>query len=260
MQDAASPKHAILNRMPTVVISSPALITRESPHGKLNAAYMRALEGAGLSYVVAPPTDDAGAAARLLDAADGLVLSGGVDVDPALYGAAPHPRTSAAYTRRDASELALLAAARERARPTLAICRGAQLLNVACGGTLVQDIEAEQPDALPHNPKGARHERTHDVTVEAGSRLSAALGTSRLRVNSFHHQALLALGEGLRATARAADGLIEGVETPDESWWVLGVQWHPEELVATDAPWERNLFAAFATACALSSRAASALR
>ena len=233
---------------PLVAISAPAPLTRSSPRGKLREAYLRALEGAGLSPRIVPPSPDPAEAERLLADAAGLVLSGGADVAPARYGAEPHPNTGAPYPDRDATEIALLEAARRRGLPVLAICRGVQLLNVALGGTLIQDIEAERPEALPHASDGPRDARIHDVLVAPG-RLGDALGTRSIRVNSFHHQALDRVAEGLKVTAVAPDGIVEGVETPDESWWVVGVQWHPEELVGAAEPWDRRLFAAFAAAC-----------
>jgi putative glutamine amidotransferase len=214
---------------------------------RLNAAYTRALERAGLVPLVVPPLAHPGAAAAaLLAGVRGLVLTGGEDVDPALYGAAPHPELGRLQAARDATEIALVRAARERALPTLAICRGIQLLNVALGGTLVQDLPAERPTAVAHDQRAGRAERTHPVTAAAGSRLAAALGAERLEVNSIHHQAVRDLAPALAATAHAPDGLVEGAESRDPAWWAVAVQWHPEEL--TDGPegWDRSLFAAFA--------------
>jgi putative glutamine amidotransferase len=217
---------------------------------RLNAAYLRALEGAGLVPLIVPPLSDPRAAEGLLDGVAGLVLTGGEDVDPARYGATPHPVLGPVHRERDATELALVHAARERELPTLAICRGIQLLNVALGGTLVQDLPSERPDALPHDPGAARAARSHPVEVEASSALATALGATRIDANSIHHQAVDRVGAGLRVTARAPDGVIEGVETgADSPWSAVGVQWHPEELVDDPAPWDRGLFAAFAERC-----------
>lgn len=234
-----------MTRVPLVAVSATIADVDGRPRLKLNAAYLRALEGAGLMPLVVPPLGDVTAAERLLDAVQGLVLTGGEDVDPVLYGAVRHRALGDTHAARDATELALARGARARRLPTLAICRGVQLLNVALGGTLVQDIPSERPGALPHDPGAPRAERTHDLRVEPGSRLAGALGTTRLRVNSFHHQAVDRAGAGLCVVARADDGVIEGVEA-DGDWWALGVQWHPEELVGTPEPWDRELFAAFA--------------
>jgi putative glutamine amidotransferase len=190
----------------------------------------------------------AGDADAMLDGMAGLILTGGEDVDPGHYRADAHPALGEVHAGRDAFELALVRAAQARRLPTLAICRGVQILNVALGGTLVQDLPTEWQGALPHDGRWERSARVHDAAVERGSRLSAALGATALRVNSFHHQSLARVGDGLTAVAHAPDGVIEGVETAADEWWVLGVQWHPEELTATPEPWDRALFAAFARA------------
>ena len=215
---------------------------------RLNAAYTRALEEVGLVQVIVPPLADAASAVALLAAVRGLVLTGGEDVDPARFGAAPHPALGPVQPARDATEIALAAAARERGLPTLAICRGIQLLNVALGGTLVQDLPTERPGSVAHAQRGARSERTHDVAVVAGSRLAAALGAERAAVNSMHHQAVAELSPALVATAHAPDGVVEGAESRDRAWWAVAVQWHPEELTETRDAWDRALFAAFAAA------------
>jgi putative glutamine amidotransferase len=218
------------------------------PRVRLNAAYTRALESAGLVPVVIPPLASPEAAAPLLRALHGLVLTGGEDVGPARYGASPHPELGPVQAGRDATELALAAAARDAGLPTLAICRGIQLLNVALGGTLVQHLPEEWPGAGPHDQDGARAARTHAVAVAPGSRLADALGAERLAVNSMHHQAVRALAPALIATAHAPDGVVEGAESADRGWWAVAVQWHPEELTETPEPWDRALFAAFARA------------
>jgi putative glutamine amidotransferase len=176
----------------------------------------------------------------------GLVLTGGEDVAPARYGAPPHPRLGEVHDGRDAFEAALVHAARARALPTLAICRGVQILNVALGGTLVQDIPSERPDAIEHDGDWPRTARVHDVEVAPGSRLARALGTERLSINSMHHQAVGTVAPSLVAVAHAPDGVVEGVEWPNDDWWMVGVQWHPEELSAAPEGWDRSLFAAFA--------------
>jgi len=215
----------------------------------INDAYVRALQSAGLVPLIIPPSLSADDARAVVAGAAGLLLSGGEDVDPARYGAARHPLTQAAHHGRDATGLALLQAAREAQRPTLAICRGLQVLNVALGGTLTQDLAAERPECLVHPRDDARRARVHDVTIAPGSRLSAATRELAIQVNSLHHQAVDRLAPALRATAHAPDGVVEAAETSDE-WWVLAVQWHPEELMDDPKPWDRAIFAAFANACA----------
>jgi len=214
---------------------------------RVNDAYVHALERAGLVPVVLPPLENVRQAARVLAAVSGLVLSGGEDVDPALYGAAPSPALGTVHARRDAWELALVHAARDASVPTLAICRGIQVVNVALGGTLVQDIPSERPGALAHEAGTARAARAHDIEVEPGSRLASALGATRLAVNSFHHQSVDRPAPRLRITARSDDGIVEGLETDrHDPWYAVGVQWHPEDLVDTEEPWDRQLFATFA--------------
>ena len=120
------------------------------------------------------------------------------------------------------------------------------MLNVALGGTLVQDLPSERPGDVAHDPASSRDARVHEVAIAPGSRLAAAIGATRATVNSFHHQAVDRVAEALAVVARAPDGVVEGVEAADAAWWALGVQWHPEELTATPESWDRALFAAFA--------------
>jgi putative glutamine amidotransferase len=212
---------------------------------RTNAAYVRALEAAGLVPVVLPPLH-AAHAERALEAVSGLVLTGGEDVAPWRYGESPHHALGTVNEARDAFELALITAARDHSLPTLAICRGIQVLNVALGGTLIQDILSQCPSALPHARKDARDARVHEIQVDRGSRLAEVLEAERVTVNSAHHQAIASLADGLRVTARAPDGIIEGAEWDGDDWWAVGVQWHPEELIETPESWDRGLFAAFA--------------
>jgi putative glutamine amidotransferase len=192
------------------------------------------------------PVLDPGDADAALEGMSGLVLTGGEDVNPARYGAAPHPELGDVHDGRDAFETALVHAARARGLPTLAICRGVQILNVAFGGSLIQDIPSERPDAIAHDGEWARTARVHGVDVTSGSRLAGALGSERPTVNSMHHQAIGIVAPPLVAVAHAPDRIVEGVEWPDDDWWMVGVQWHPEELSASPEPWDRSLFAAFA--------------
>jgi putative glutamine amidotransferase len=185
-------------------------------------AYVRAVERAGGRPLVVPPSDDG--LEETLDALDGVILSGGGDLDPELYGAEPHDETDAPRAERDAAELRLLEAALDRDMPVLAICRGSQLLNVARGGDLVQHL----PETVGHEQH--RHEpgsfSDHDVKVEAGSRLGGLLG-DRAPVKSHHHQGYGRIGSGLREVAWAEDGVVEGLEDVDKRF-ALGVLWHPE--------------------------------
>jgi gamma-glutamyl-gamma-aminobutyrate hydrolase PuuD len=184
--------------------------------------YVRALERAGARALLVPPSVDG--VQETLDALDGLVFSGGNDLDPASYGADAHPATNATRPERDRGELALLEGALARDLPTLAVCRGFQILNVARGGDLVQHL----PDIV-----GSEQHREvagvfsdHGVKIDDGSRLGSVLG-DRAPVKSHHHQGVGRVGEGLREVAWAEDGTIEGLEDPERRFTV-GVLWHPE--------------------------------
>lgn len=185
--------------------------------------YVESVERAGGRALVVPPSEEG--VDETLDVLDGVVFSGGIDVDPRTYGADPHPATDPAQEHRDAGELALLRRALERDVPTLAICRGFQLLNVARGGDLVQHV----PEAVGH--EGHREQvgrfSEHPVDVAEGSRLAAIIGARHDGVNSHHHQGIGTVGEGLVETAWAADGLLEGLEDPERRF-AVGVLWHPE--------------------------------
>lgn len=189
------------------------------------------------------------AADAVLAGVGGLLLTGGADVSPERYGAVRHPRLGPVSDERDEWELALIAAAKRRNLPLLAICRGAQILNVALGGTLVQDIPSERPSPIDHDPRADRSTRTHPVEIDSDSKLARAIGAMRIDVNSLHHQAIDRAGDDLRVVATAPDGIIEGVESARESdWWCVGVQWHPEDLDHAPESWDRSLFGAFANA------------
>lgn len=213
---------------------------------RLHVNYLRSLEGAGLTPVIVPPLTSPDAPTAILAACGGLLLTGGEDVDPARYGAARHPACGAPHSRRDETELALFAAARAGRVPVLAICRGIQIANVSLGGTLLQDLPTERPSAIAHDQPDASGERTHGVEVLAGTRLATALGATSLRVNSYHHQAVDRPGNGAVVTAHAPDGVIEGMESADSDWWMVAVQWHPEDLTIDVHSWDRGLFSAFA--------------
>lgn len=234
---------------PIVAVTATARLVEGVERVRLNAAYVHALESVGLVPVVVPPLHDTDAALGILDIVAGLVLTGGEDVDPSRYGATPHPELGPVNCARDDTELALLSRAHALGMPTLAICRGIQVVNVGLGGTLVQDLPSERQDVAAHEVDDERDSRVHGVRIDPTSRLASILGAQSLAVNSIHHQAVDRLGDAIRVNARADDGVIEGVESDDPSWWMVGVQWHPEELTSTPEPWDRRLFAAFADAC-----------
>lgn len=182
---------------------------------------------------------------------DGLLFPGGVDVHPSHYGEKAHPKLGRVDDELDEAELVLARWALEDGLPILAICRGIQLINVAAGGSLYQDLPAQFPAALRHTcpaPETPRDHRAHPVRIEPETRLVAALGTQELEVNSRHHQAIKDLAPGFAITARAPDGVIEGIEQ-EAAPFVVGVQWHPENLTADDTRM-LALFQEFVGACA----------
>ena len=213
-----------------------------------NQTYIRALIASGATPLMIPPGLDSAALEALCQRLDGLLLTGGADIDPALYGEPRLPECGEIEPERDEMELALTRMALARDLPTFGICRGMQTLNVACGGTLYQDIAAQRPEALPHAQTALpRNHLAHPVVVERDSRLHALLGAEELRVNSLHHQAVSRPGEGVRLVGWAPDGIAEAMELPGRRF-AIAVQYHPEELVETDAL-SRRLFAAFTEAC-----------
>ncbi len=222
-------------------------VTRwEEVTGERITAYHDRIREAGAVEVDLGPERATDAPAAVIGDIDGLVLTGGVDVDPQQYGAAPHPKTNRPRPERDTFERALLEEALARDLPVLAICRGHQLLNVVAGGSLLQHIEdgSHRADYRAH-PDGVS--RTHPVTLTG--RLAHIFGTTELLVNSRHHQAVTpeTLAPRLRALAMSPDGLVEAVEWPDRRW-VVGVQWHPERhepAIPGFAEASRRLFAAF---------------
>jgi putative glutamine amidotransferase len=238
---------ATIKRAHTVAVTATSDTRLGGVHRvRLNSAYITALELAGLVPIVIPPLSSPAAARSIIAAVDALVLTGGEDVDPDLYGQQRNEHSGPANRLRDQTEIALVLAAREARKPVLAICRGPQILNVALGGTLIQDIPSCVPDAVPHNADDARDERTHDVIIEPGSLIAAAVGGTRISVNSLHHQSILDPAPGLKVTARAPDGIIEGVESETPGWWAMAVQWHPEEMTESPEPWDRGIFRALA--------------
>lgn len=218
------------------------------PEIALYAVYVSVLEQQELAAVMLTPAHSGRSCRELLRHCHGLVLSGGEDVDPARYGERAMPQLGTVNPARDEMELAVLEQALERRLPVLGICRGHQLLNVYFGGTLYQDVETQWPGALRHRQEAWGLHSQEALIVET-SRLAEIVGGTRIRINSFHHQAIKDLAPGLAVAARAEDGLIEAVEARDHPW-VIGVQWHPErhEAKAPEADPDRRLLAAFADA------------
>ncbi len=220
---------------------------KTSEYTSLNVNYSWSVAAAGGLPVLLPIPDPPGAVLPYLDLVDGLLFSGGADVSPTAYGALPSRQVHRISCERDACEIALAREARARGIPILGICRGHQVLNVAFGGTLVQDIAAELPGTGGHSPEGlAMDEPYHYINVtDPSSRLRAALGTDRLLSNSFHHQAVRELASGFRQTARSDDGVLEAYEA-DEGFLVC-VQFHPEALTRR-FPVYLGIFAALVSA------------
>jgi putative glutamine amidotransferase len=237
--------------MPYVGIT---MSVQDGPAGErlgLNTAYLEAVQRAGGIPVLLPPALGRAQLDELFANLDGLLLSGGGDVEPGLYGERPHPKVSGVSARRDRFEIDVVRRAIDRRMPLLAICRGMQILNVALGGTLYQHVPQVFGDTVEHQQVAAgspRDEITHPVEIRPGTLLANLVGSGAIGVNSIHHQAVRTLGVHLVPSARAPDGLIEAIEGPPLGDFVLGVQWHPEELVSSNDA-ARAVFEAFLDAC-----------
>jgi putative glutamine amidotransferase len=217
------------------------------PHVALYATgqrYVHAIEDAGgLPVILSPGLSDESLRA-VFDRLDGLLLSGGGDVDPATYGEDPHPALWGQDMNRDRAELAMAKWAADAQKPMLCICRGIQVFNVALGGTLVQDIPSQVPEALAHSfdeEVVPREHIAHSIEVDANSRLGALIQSAAASVNSWHHQSLRRVADDLKVVAQSPDGIIEAVELPDHPF-AIGVQWHPEWLYDLQ-PEMKRLFA-----------------
>ena len=200
--------------------------------------YVDSLRRAGAIPVLIPPQPEN--AADVVDDLDGVLLAGGDDFDPAAYGETAHPSVEPMDPRRQENELSLARVARERGIPTLGICLGVQVMNVAAGGTLIQHIESD----IDHASEPSDRHR-HEVAIDGGTRLARILGERELEVNSSHHQAIKEIGSGLRVTAHAPDGIVEGLEDPRHPFYV-GVQWHPEDMSGEESA--SAIFGAFVEA------------
>lgn len=232
--------------MPTT--SLPESGIDRGPVTYLDSRYTGWIEREGLTVLLVSPAHAPDSAHRLLGLADGFALAGGEDLHPSTYGQEPDPRLGTVNAARDRLELLAVRAALDAGLPVLALCRGVQVLNVALGGTLWQDLPSGRPGPVAHRQSGAWHATAHPVRVDPESRLADIVGAGTFEVNSFHHQGIRDVADGLRPVAWAPDGLVEAVE--GARGWVVGVQWHPERH-ADDAPAEhpdRRLFAAFADA------------
>lgn len=221
----------------------------QSDHGDiweeiyLDADYFDSVEAAGAIPLALPPCRNDDTLREMLGCVDGIVISGGPDTPPVRYGQPPHPKTAPVHPRRNDFDFRALAMMLDAGLPILAVCYGAQLLNVHFGGTLVQDIPDQRP--VPEIHQRPRPRAMHPVDVVPGTKLARILNAARIETNSSHHQCVDRLGAGLRITARSPAGIIEGIETDDDRF-IIGIQWHPEELA--DRPEHLALFQALAQA------------
>ncbi|MBC8162888.1 MAG: gamma-glutamyl-gamma-aminobutyrate hydrolase family protein [Roseiflexaceae bacterium] len=236
--------------VPRPVIAIPASTAPEpwySPSFTLPVSYLRAVEAAGAVPLLIQPTADLEILESLYSRCDGLLLAGGEDIHPSNYGAAPHPKLELTNTQRDAAELWLARRALAEGMPIFGICRGIQLLNVAMGGTLYQDLAAERPGPIDHAAGDACRDfrlLSHPIELAADSWTAELLGTASLAVNSLHHQAIRDVAPGLRAVGYAPDGLIEAVEGAG-SGFIAAVQSHPELIWQDADPRWAQVFAGF---------------
>jgi putative glutamine amidotransferase len=234
--------------------------TQEAVPGQLppcwimGKSYITSLTALGaLPWVIPLIADDVDTLRGIYEQLDGLFLAGGVDMNPATYGESPTSYCGRTDPDRDAVELSLTRWAQEDQMPILGVCRGIQVMNVAAGGALYQDVHAQHQDAIkhdyyPYHGDYTRDLRIHPVSLEPQTRLSHLFETDRIKVNSMHHQGIARLASAYRATSYAEDGLIESIEAPN-GHFAIGVQWHPEEFVGKDAATDR-LFKAFLSAAA----------
>jgi putative glutamine amidotransferase len=215
---------------------------------RLHLGYVDAVATAGGLPLVLPPLGKEANLDPFLDRLDGFVLGGAhLDLDPRRWGMASHNAVQPVAERRDDSDRALVRRLVERRLPLLAIGLGMQQLNVVCGGSLYLHLPEDLPRCLPHrDPTGAPHR--HTILIEPGTRTEEIYGAGEIRVNSAHHQAVRQVGAGLRAAARAPDGVIEAIEATDSAWFCVGVQWHPESETASAL--DLQLFECFVQACA----------
>jgi putative glutamine amidotransferase len=240
--------------IPTQTLQSLGGVSAEIPPSwVMSQRYILTLTAAGAIPWLIPLVDEA-TLRGIYDGLDAVFLPGGADIDPATYGADPHPLCDRTDRDRDRVEVSLARWALEEEKPVLGVCRGMQLINVAAGGSLYQDIAEELPNAVKHDyfpfsgQSFSRDYLAHEVRVADGTRLAHLMGAGPLRVNSMHHQGVKSLGQGLLPTAVAPDGLVEAIEG-DRDGYLVAVQWHPEALTDND-PRTRGIFSDFVAAAA----------
>lgn len=209
--------------------------------------YVHAIEGAGGIPVLFPYVEDDDTVEHLVDICDGFFFTGGIDVEPKRYGEEPKETLGETQENRDEFELRVFQKVIKTAKPILAICRGAQLVNVALGGTLYQDIPSEINTKIAHRQSEPKFSTSHDVRVLVGTPLHKIMQAEQIKVNSFHHQAIKTLGKGLEIMAVAEDGIIEAVYLPEREY-LRAYQWHPERLFETNSQ-NRIILEDFINAC-----------
>jgi putative glutamine amidotransferase len=213
---------------------------------RLNAGYFDSVVAAGGLPILLPPLGKEAELNALLDRLDGVVLCGGLDMDPKRSGQPSHAAVQPMAERREESDRLLVRLVIDRQLPVLGIALGMQQLNAACGGSLYLHLPEDLPRALPHkDPTGEPHR--HAVLLEPNTRLEEIYGDGEIRVNSSHHQAVRQVGDGLRVGAKAPDAVIEAIESVDANWFCVGVQWHPESESASAL--DMQLFECFIQAC-----------
>ena len=214
---------------------------------RVQEPYVKAIEIAGGLPLLLPYVRESDSVERFIEACDGFFFTGGMDIDPARYGEAASEHLGETQPRRDELELRVLEQVKGCKKPILAICRGAQLVNVALGGTLYQDIPTEVDTEISHRQTEPKYSTSHDVRILQSTPLHGLIGAERMRANSFHHQAVKTLGCDLEVMALADDGIIEAFYLSGERY-LRAYQWHPERLVETDAE-NRRLLEDFIEAC-----------
>ena len=209
--------------------------------------YINAIEKSGGVPIIFPFVENEESVNKLIDICDGFLFTGGADIAPSRYGEGIKPTCGAIQYQRDAFEFKMFDAVIATGKPILAICRGAQLVNVALGGTLYQDLSDEMPSPIAHRQAEPKFAMSHDIKILADTPLHSLIGADRMHGNSFHHQAIKRLGEGLQVMATADDGIVEAVYLPGAPYF-RAYQWHPERLVDMDEK-NRMIFDDFLAAC-----------
>ncbi|MDM5338352.1 gamma-glutamyl-gamma-aminobutyrate hydrolase family protein [Fictibacillus enclensis] len=237
-----------MNRiLPVIGITVSSSMYKGNNSSILNLAYSKAIvKAGGLPFLI--PSVNREAACESLALCDGLLLPGGDDIDPSFFGEEPVTNLGKVNPQQDDYEIGVLSKALEQNKPVLGICRGMSILNVALGGTMIQHLGSELKNPIKHHQEAARSVPTHSIAVVENSLLHDMTGRkTNLRVNSFHHQAVKLTPSALRPVAFAPDGAIESIESVDPKQFILGVQWHPEEL--NDTPSQATLLEGFIRAC-----------